>query len=68
MAMQLILSYKKNKKALDTHYYAQKIHGIDHILIMNGDMPLVTEDIIEQLIQKHYESNASITFVTAHNC
>lgn len=38
-----------------------------NILIMNGDMPLVTEAILEQLIQKHTESNASITFVTAHN-
>lgn len=39
----------------------------DHILVMNGDMPLVTSDIIEQLAQKHLESNASITFATAHN-
>ncbi len=39
----------------------------DNLLILNGDMPLITADIIEQLIQKHYDSNASITFVTAHN-
>jgi len=30
-------------------------------------MPLITEDVIEQLAQKHFESNAHITFVTAHN-
>ncbi len=45
----------------------QKTWQHDNLLIMNGDMPLVTSDIIEQLIQKHSESNASITFVTAHN-
>lgn len=39
----------------------------DHILIMNGDMPLATEAIIEQLMQKHFETDASITFITAHN-
>jgi bifunctional UDP-N-acetylglucosamine pyrophosphorylase / glucosamine-1-phosphate N-acetyltransferase len=39
----------------------------DHILIINGDMPLITADIIDQLAQKHLESNADITFVTAHN-
>lgn len=39
----------------------------DHILIINGDMPLITVEIIEQLAQKHFESDASITFVTAHN-
>lgn len=39
----------------------------EHILIINGDMPLITSDIIDQLSQKHFESDASITFVTAHN-
>lgn len=39
----------------------------EQLLIMNGDMPLVTAEIIEQLIQKHLETNASISFVTAHN-
>ena len=38
-----------------------------HILIMNGDMPLVTEKLIEDLWKKHQETNADISFVTAHN-
>jgi bifunctional UDP-N-acetylglucosamine pyrophosphorylase/glucosamine-1-phosphate N-acetyltransferase len=38
----------------------------DHILVINGDMPLVTEDIIKQLLQKHIHSNASVSFITAH--
>lgn len=39
----------------------------DNILIMNGDAPLVTKEIITNLIDAHYNSNATITFVTAHN-
>lgn len=45
----------------------KSIWNNDAILIINGDMPLITEDIIEQLSQKHFETNADITFVTAHN-
>lgn len=37
------------------------------LLIINGDMPLITQEVIEQLIQTHFESNAAISFVTAHN-
>lgn len=39
----------------------------DHILILNGDMPLVTEDIINALINTHIETDATISFVVAHN-
>jgi len=39
----------------------------DHILIMNGDAPLITEEIIEELFAKHVATNAAISFVTAHN-
>lgn len=38
-----------------------------HILILNGDVPLVTPDLIEQLATEHQSSGAAITFVTAHN-
>jgi len=40
----------------------------DHILVMNGDMPLVTPDIIQKLHKKHISSDAAISFVTAHHC
>ncbi|MFT6765411.1 MAG: bifunctional UDP-N-acetylglucosamine pyrophosphorylase/glucosamine-1-phosphate N-acetyltransferase [Alteromonas naphthalenivorans] len=40
----------------------------DHILVMNGDMPLVTTDIVEDLYAKHKQEDAAISFVTAHNC
>lgn len=39
----------------------------DHILVLNGDMPLVTGDIIEELYKKHISCNAAISFVMAHN-
>jgi bifunctional UDP-N-acetylglucosamine pyrophosphorylase / glucosamine-1-phosphate N-acetyltransferase len=40
----------------------------DHILVMNGDMPLVTSEIVEKLYAKHIEKDAAMSFVTAHNC
>lgn len=39
----------------------------EHILIMNGDMPLVTSDIIERLYNSHIESQACMSFIVAHN-
>lgn len=39
----------------------------EHILVMNGDMPLVSPEIIEQLWQKHQESQAVMSFITAHH-
>jgi bifunctional UDP-N-acetylglucosamine pyrophosphorylase/glucosamine-1-phosphate N-acetyltransferase len=39
----------------------------DHILIINGDMPLITNSIIEHLYAKHLESHAVISFAVAHN-
>ena len=40
----------------------------DHILVMNGDMPLVATDTVEELYAKHKKEDAAISFVTAHNC
>lgn len=40
----------------------------DHILVINGDMPLVTREIVEALYVKHKEQDAAMSFVTAHNC
>ncbi len=39
----------------------------ENILIMNGNVPLVTQDIIQALYKKHLETNATITFAIAHN-
>lgn len=39
----------------------------DTLLILNGDMPLITPDIIYQLEQLHRKNNAAISLVVSHN-
>ena len=39
----------------------------DHLLIMHGDMPLVTSTLLQDLYQQHIEHKAAISFVIAHN-
>lgn len=39
----------------------------DLILIMNGDMPLVTTTLIEHIYNKHKETKATITLAIAHD-
>lgn len=38
----------------------------EHILVMNGDMPLVSEDMINQLFEAHTTTNAAMSFVTSY--
>ncbi len=40
----------------------------EHILVMNGDMPLVNEAVIEKLLKKHIQKDSTITFITAYHC
>lgn len=39
----------------------------DHILIINGDMPLVSKEIITKLYARHTETDAAVSFVTCPN-
>ena len=39
----------------------------DHILLLNGDMPLISEQIITDLIEQHIAAQAGISFVVSHN-
>jgi bifunctional UDP-N-acetylglucosamine pyrophosphorylase / glucosamine-1-phosphate N-acetyltransferase len=39
----------------------------EHILVINGDMPLISSDIIQEVIATHMTKQAAITFVSAHN-
>lgn len=39
----------------------------NNILVMNGDVPLVTAEIIESLYNEHIQHNAAISFVTSCN-
>lgn len=45
----------------------QNLWHHDYILIMNGDIPLVTPEIIATLYKQHVQSEAQISFVMAHN-
>lgn len=44
----------------------QDIWHEENILIMNGDAPLITDEIIEKLYDEHSKTNAAISFVTSH--
>lgn len=39
----------------------------DHVLVLNGDIPLIDQNIIDKLIEIHLENNASLSFVGAYN-
>lgn len=39
----------------------------DHILVLNGDVPLITAELITELYEKHMQNNATISFTTACN-
>jgi bifunctional UDP-N-acetylglucosamine pyrophosphorylase / glucosamine-1-phosphate N-acetyltransferase len=46
---------------------SQNFWSKDHILIINGDIPLMTCDVIQKLYNKHIKSDADISFATAHS-
>lgn len=43
----------------------QKTWDRDYILIMNGDLPLLNKELIENLIQEHQAKDATISFLTS---
>jgi len=45
----------------------QHLWEADNILLMNGDMPLISDEIITTLIQKHLDAQAGISFIVSHN-
>jgi bifunctional UDP-N-acetylglucosamine pyrophosphorylase / glucosamine-1-phosphate N-acetyltransferase len=45
----------------------QSIWRKDHLLVLNGDVPLVTPDIITQLYEEHIKNNAAISFAVSCN-
>lgn len=38
-----------------------------YVLVCNGDVPLITAEIINELYKKHISSHATVSFVTAHD-
>lgn len=66
----LPVSYAHQEKPLgtgDALRCTQNSWQQDHILVLNGDMPLVTGKIIQELYTKHIATDAAISFVIAHN-
>lgn len=45
----------------------QNYWSSENILIINGDMPLITQENIKDIINLHLDSNSTITFATAFN-
>jgi len=39
----------------------------NNILIINGDIPLMTADVIQKLYNKHIKTDADISFMTSHS-
>ncbi len=39
----------------------------DHILVLNGDAPLLTREMLQDLIEKHVQTNAAMSFIVATN-
>ncbi len=37
----------------------------EHIVVMNGDMPLVSSDVVKSLMQQHLTQHATVSFVTS---
>ncbi len=65
------ITFVEQKEQLGTGHAlacSQSLWNAQHILVMNGDMPLVTQNIIEQLYAEHMAKDAVFSFVTAHNC
>lgn len=65
LAVQFI-TQETQRGSWDALACTQQYWNEDHILVMNGDMPLVTQDIIIRLHKAHLEKSADISFVTAH--
>lgn len=63
------VTFIHQEKALGTGHATQLTKPTwtkNHILIMNGDIPLIKADVINKLYRKHIKMDADISFVTAH--
>lgn len=58
------IEQKEQKGTGHALWCTQKNWTKDHILVMNGDVPLVTQEVIKHLTTKHVHCNAAISFVT----
>ena len=64
------ISFIHQKEQLGTGHAVlctESVWEKDNILILNGDAPLINEQIINSLYQTHIKNDACISFATAHN-
>lgn len=64
------INYVHQEKQLGTGHAilcTQELWQREHILVLNGDVPLITAECIENLYKKHISENADISFIVAHN-
>lgn len=62
------ITYAEQKQQLGTGHAlacSQHLWNKENILIINADMPLVTESIITDLYTKHQENDATVSFVSS---
>lgn len=65
---QLTFAYQNEQKGTGHALFAsQEFWAAEQLLVLNGDMPLITKEVVEELINKHQQSNNTISFITAHN-
>lgn len=64
--IQYVEQCDPNGTASATKLTKKKWHAHD-IIVIKADIPLITTQVIEELYKKHKESNADISFVSAHN-
>lgn len=45
---------------------SEKKWNKEHILVLNADIPLMTEEVIQKLYNKHVKTDSDISFITSH--
>ncbi len=63
------LEYVLQKEQLGTGHALLQVmplitHAPDQILVLNGDIPLITPDTLSSLVDSHQRSNAAVTFLS----
>lgn len=48
-------------------YCTKHVWNKDHILVLNGDAPLLTQELVQSLIDQHTSSHAAMSLVVASN-
>lgn len=65
---QITFSYQEKQLGTGHALHScESLWNADHLLVLNGDMPLINADIVQNLITKHLESDAAISIVISYN-